>query len=189
MFIGCATTGGDVAFYAAQKEYMLAQANQTQKPLFELKAVEGKAVENLASVTFYMPNLQQAKDFKQFVAAPHPGWETANTTIRTLGILGGYYFIADGVKSIFNAAMSWAGSHNTTISTTGNNNKTQITGDMSISASMGAGDDGTIAIDTPSLIYDGSDNTHAPTIMEPRDPVIVQQPAPVIVQPSYPPTD
>jgi len=172
---GCATAGGQNEFYAAQKEFMLLQASQ-QKPLFEMKALEGTSIQNLKEVVVYNPT--QVKDFKQYVAAVHPGWEIANTTIRTAGTVAGIYFAVDGVKSIFSSFSKIASvptsSVTQNISGTGNTTTLRSMGDMS----TGAVSDG-------SFVGGLIDQTATPTVVNPVivNPEIVN---PVIVEVAVP---
>lgn len=172
---GCATAGGQNEFYTAQKDFLIAQTAQ-QKPLFEMKALEGTAIQNLKEVVVYNPT--QPKDFKQYVAPVHPGWEVANTTIRTAGTVAGIYFAVDGVKSIFSSFSKIASvptsSVTQNISGTGNTTNLRSMGDMS-----------TGTIGSNNVVGGLLDQTSAPTVVNPLvvnpavvDPVIVEVPTP-----------
>jgi hypothetical protein len=168
---GCATTGGQTEFYKAQQDFMVAQANIPQKPLFEMKAIEGKAVENLASIVVYAPGDTKRQALIQYQEKEHPAWQVASTAIKTAGTVLGVYFIAEGVKNIVGAITSSGAS--TTMNVSGTGNTSRIVGTTSNTVT-GAGN------------YTGGtvDTTHTPTVV-PTDVVIVpaQVVNPVIVNP------
>lgn len=162
---GCATTGGQAEFYKAQKDF--AAALQGQKYL-ELKATPGKSIENLESLIVYAPSQGQLKDFKQYAEMPHPGWETANTVIRTAGTVLGVYYIAEGVKSIFGNLTSLANRPSSvttnTVAVSGTGNTGTLVGPMTIGNVRGYGN-----------VFGGS-HTAIPTVVEQPPPLIVTAP-------------
>lgn len=200
---GCMTANqlaGEKAYYEAMAS--LTKARETQ-PIFEMTpATPGQPIVlgNVGTFKVYaQPQGGTEQKLQQYVhrdyAAP---WLNLIGTAANIAIpWWGAYKMVDAVAGI----VPQTGHNNTTIttSTTGNNNKTQLAGDMNLTASGGTsgkeGSGGGVTITNPSLIYDASDSTHNPTIMEPQQPVIVMQPPPVIVEqpppvivgPSYPP--
>lgn len=112
MLLGCATTQDRAQFYEAQQAFY---ASQAKTPIFEMKATEGKAIENLASLTVYMP--MQKEQFKQF-NEDNPGYRLAETVVRTAGLIGGIWIVSDAVRSIFGNFSSIANTpHNVTNTT------------------------------------------------------------------------
>jgi hypothetical protein len=163
--MGCATTGGQTEFYTAQQEYMLASQNQVQKPLFEMKASEGKSIENLSALVVYMPSTAQVKDFKQYVELPHPGWETANTVIKTAGTVLGIWFIAEGVKSIFGNFTSLANAPKS-VTTTNTNYSNTVSGTGNSGYLLGPTKIGSVS-GSGHTVGGGIFQTATPTVVEP----------------------
>lgn len=162
--MGCATTQDRAQFYQSQTEFLKMQMEQVPKPLFEMKAVSGKAIENLESIVVYVPrNQYDPKDFKQF-SENHPGWETLNTTIRTAGNVVGLGLIIQGVKGLADSIGSSAG-HNTATTNTTTYGVT--------------GTNNSLRVQPVSNIVTGNNNTTTGLIENP--------PSVVVVQPSYPP--
>src|SRR5574343_759757 len=160
--VGCATMADRDQFYQAQQVFFKNIINQEQPPLFAMEAVPGKAIENLASISVYMPQAPiDPKSFKQFSDA-HPAWDVVGTTIKTAGQVLGIYFIADGVKSIFDTVTRNAGSTTMTLNGTGN---TATIAGPTVNSLSGTG----------HVAGGIVDQTHTPTI--------VTQPPPVIVNP------
>lgn len=201
--IGCGPSKNQLAaeqsFYASK--VMMTKQSASQ-PIFEMTAGDpGKPIvlQNVSALrVFQAPSSSGNDALPQYVhrdyAAP---W--VNLLGSTLGValpwLGAW-----GMVSAISNVIPKTGNNNTStnIVTTGDGNKTQVAGNMSITASAGAGN---LGISNPTLIQD---NTSTPTvvtqptpvivtqpppvIVEQPPPVIVQQPTPVIVPPSYPPT-
>jgi len=165
MFLGCATMADREQFYQAQQGFFKNIINSEQPPLFKMSAVPGKSIENLESISVFMPPPAiDPKSFRQFSEA-HPAWEVVGTTIKTAGQVLGIYFIADGVKSIFETVTRNAGS--TSMSITGTGNSGSIVG-------------------TTSNTLTGTGHTAGGIVDQTSPPTIVTQPAPIIVIPPDP---
>ena len=170
--MGCATMADREQFYQAQQVFFKNIINQEQPPLFAMEAVPGKAIENLASISVYMPQAPiDPKSFKQFSDA-HPAWEVLGTTIKTAGQVFGIYFIADGVKDIFETVTRNAGG--TTMNIAGTSNTGTIAGPVNNTLTGTGHVAGGIV-----------DQTHTPTIVTQPPPLVVIPPVvnPVVVNP------
>jgi hypothetical protein len=208
LLLGCGPSAnqlaGEKAFYEAKVSLSKAASSQ---PVFEMVSGDpGKPIvlENVSAIrVFQLPAGNSGENLSQYQQRDYAQpWINLVGTTMSVGLpwWGAYKMVgavADVVGKTGNVTNTGNTTTTTSIATTGNNNKTQIAGDMNLTATTGAGNGGTITIDTPSLIYDASDSTHAPTvveqpppvIVEQPPPVIVEQPAPVIVEPSYPPAN
>jgi hypothetical protein len=171
--VGCATGGGSNAFYKAQMDWAAIQANQKPKALFELKAVSGKAIENLETIAVYDPRTSQQKDLQQYIEQAHPGWALARSVVDTTGKVLGIYFVKEGVSDIFSSITKIATVPTTSISQS-------ISGTGNTASLRNMGDMSTGAIGDGSLVGGLVDQTSAPTVV---NPVIVEQPAPIVVDP------
>lgn len=175
---GCATSGGQNEWYTAQKDYMLAQQTLPQRPLFEMKALPGKSVENLESLTVYAPIPAPAKELKQFVETPHPIYGLAGKITDALARISGLYFLKEGAESIVDGFAKIASiptsSYTQNISGSQNSAQLRTMGDMS-TGDIGNGNN------VAGLL----DQVSEPTVVDPLvvNPVIVTQPEPVIVDP------
>jgi len=168
--MGCATTQDRAQFYQAQQEFVKMQMSQEQKPMIDLKAVEGKSIENLERLTIYMPTAGQIRDFKQFSEA-HPGWEVAKDGIRMVTTLGGIGLVVNGVTGLAESVGKYSGGNTTYNQSVSGGSTAQI-------RTMGDMRTGNI----------GSGNTVGGLIDQTSTPTVVYQPPPVVIEPSYPPT-
>ena len=153
-FIGCATTGDRMQFYQAQKEFYAAQA---QQPIFEMKAVPGKAIENLASIVVYNA---QTREFKQF-SEEHPGYRLAERIVGVVSVLGGGYFISEAFKTVAGLSHGATTINTNTVSGTGNSG---YISPMTVGNVQGAGN-------TFGGFY-----TADPTVVYAPDPVVIYAP-------------
>jgi hypothetical protein len=183
---GCMTANqlaGEKAYYEAK---VAMSQRATSQPIFEMTAADATQpiiLQNVSALrVFQLPASNGSDGLNQYVQRDYaaPWVNLIGTAVSVAAPWYGAYKMVSAVAGV----IPQTGNNNTNISTTGNNNKTQIAGSQTITAI--ASGDGSLTIDTPSVINDSSNSTHAPTIMEPS-PVIVTQPPPVIVNPSYPP--
>lgn len=170
---GCATGGGSGAFYKAQLDWATIQANQKPKALFELKAVSGKAIENLETVAVYDPRISQQKDLQQYVEQAHPGWAFGRSVVDATGKVLGIYLVRQGVSDIFSSITKIATVPTTSI-------VQSISGAGNTASLRSMGDMNTGAVGDGSLVGGLVDQTSTPTVV---NPVIVEQPAPIVVDP------
>jgi len=195
--IGCGPTANQLAGERAFYEAKVSLSRQTSsQPIFEMTAGDPNqpiVLQNVSAIRVFQLPANAANDgLSQYAQKDYAQpWLNIVGTALSVGLpwWGAYKMVgavADVVGKTGNVTNTGNTTTTTSIATTGNNNKTQIAGDMNLTATTGAGDGGSIVIDTPTLINDESDSTHAPTVV---DPVIVEQPPPVVVvvEPSYPP--
>jgi hypothetical protein len=165
------------SFYAAKIAVSKQAASQ---PIFEMVAGDNTKpiiLQNVSALrVFQLPASSGNDGLNQYIQKDYsaPWLNLLGTTIGVaLPWYGAYKMvgaIADVIPKTGNTTMisnAITGDGNT------QTNKTQIAGDMSITASNNAG---AVSLGNPTLIQD---NTSTPTV--------VDQPPPVIVEPSYPP--
>jgi hypothetical protein len=176
MITGCGPTKNQLlaeqSYYAAK----IALSKQvTSQPIFEMTAGDPKqpiVLQNVAALrVFQLPASAGNDGFNQYVQKDYaaPWLNLIGTTLSVVAPWYGAYKMVDAVAGVIPKV-----GNTTSITTNGDGNKTQIAGDLSISAT---GNAGTVSFGTPTVI---SDNTSTPTV--------VMQPPPVIVEPSYAPT-
>ena len=171
--LGCGPSKNQLAaeqsFYAS-KVMMLKQLGSS--PIFEMTASDPAKpiiLENVSALRVFAAPTSGGNDtLTQYVHRDYSGpWinllsTTIGAALPWLGAWGMVSAVANIVPQTGNSSTA------TNITTRGDGNKTQIAGDMSISAT--AGNSGTVTIGSPSVIHD-----------ETSVPTVVQQPAPIVV--------
>jgi hypothetical protein len=181
--MGCGPTAnqlaGEKAFYEAKVALSKAASSQ---PVFEMVSGDPTkpiVLENVSAIrVFQLPAGNSGESLSQYQQRDYAQpWINLVGTALSVGLpWWGAYKMVGAVADV----IPKTGNTNT-ITTTGDGNKTQIAGDLSITATQNAG---AVTITEPSIIHD---QTSVPTVVEQPPPIIVTQPPPVIVEPSYPP--
>lgn len=179
--IGCGPSKNQLAaeqsFYAS-KVMISKQAGSS--PIFEMTAADTTKpiiLQNVSALRVFQIAQSGGSDTLPQYAHRDYSAPWVNLLGTTLGValpwLGAW-----GMVSAISNVIPKTGNNNTStnIVTTGDGNKTQVAGNMSITASAGAGN---VGISNPTLIQD---NTSTPTVVTQPTPVIVTQPPPVIVE-------
>ena len=176
--MGCGLSKNQLAaeqsFYASK---VMMSKQSTSQPIFEMTAADSSKpiiLQNVSALrVFQLPAGNGNDELRQYVQKDYsaPWLNLLGTTLSVALPWYGAYKMVGAVADVIPKT-----GNTTNITTKGDGNKTQIAGDLSITATGNAGD---VSIGNPAVI---SDNTSMPTVVTQPEPTVV------IVDPSYPPT-
>ena len=199
VLIGCGPSQAQVtaeqSFYAS-KVMMAKQASS--QPIFEMTASDSKqpiVLQNVSALRVFQASSSSGNDgLTQYVHRDYaaPWVQLLGTTMSVALPWFGAYKMVEAISNVIPKT-----GNSTNINTNGDGNKTQISGDLGITANANAGN-----VTMPTTMAGVLDQTSTPTVVNQPTPVVVTQPDPVIVtqpspiiveptvvqvQPSYPP--
>lgn len=136
--------------------YLSAQsaAIKAQKPMLRITAQPGQPITGLSSIEVYGPGMSIQQERPSEWAA------VATSGINMIGVVGGIAAMGQASRQLADSVGAVAGNGPVTTTT---DNRTWTTDTHAVTGS-----------------YNPIDSTHAPTVV---NPVIVTQPAPIVVQP------